>query len=166
VLALVLAACPEPKPPARRAEIRKISPTTVQIVPTQGQLPYCLVFTIAAKGVIRQLTMSRENQSFQCPADAPIGGVTYRFPINEGRVRIYILFSDQKLSANSVAGQIVEKSTAAILPVTDLRLPGRATAEVLEFLPGAEVEPTVGRLLGPQAESLDGSNPVASDGGR
>ncbi len=163
---LVLAACPAPKAPVRRAEIRKLSTTTVQIVPAQGQLPYCLVFTIAAKGVIRQLTMSRENQSIECPADAPIGGVNYRFPINEGRVRIYVLFSDQRLNASSVAQQIVEKAAEPTLPVTDLRLPGHANAEVLEFLPGVEGEPTVGRLVRGSGESVDGGDAQAPDAGR
>ena len=46
-LMLVLSACPEKRPPPRRAELRKLSGTSVRIVPAPGQLPYCLVFTLS-----------------------------------------------------------------------------------------------------------------------
>jgi hypothetical protein len=166
-VALALAACPQPKaPPRQRAEIRKISASTVQIIPAEGQLPYCLAFTISAKGVIRQLTMNRENRSVECRANAPIGGVSYRFPINEGRVRIFILFSDQKLEAGPVAEQIVEKSAEPTVSVTDLRLPGRANAEVLEFLPAPESEPMVGTVVGRDGRASDASPPSGADAGK
>jgi hypothetical protein len=164
-LMLVLSACPEKRPPPRRAELRKLSGTSVRIVPAPGQLPYCLVFTLSTTGVIRQLTMDRENLSVECQAGEPIGGVSYRFPVNEGTVRIYILFSDRRLNASSIAPQIVEKAKEPSLNVTDLRLPGRANAEVLEFSPAAEGEPKVGRLVGRNRELVDGGSPEGTDAG-
>src|SRR5260370_26113216 len=77
-LLLVLAACPEKQPPPRRAELRKISGNSVRVIPAPGQLPYCLVFTLSATGVIRQLTMEGENLSLDCPAGEPIGGGRFR----------------------------------------------------------------------------------------
>ncbi len=167
VLALVmLAACPETKAPLHRAELRKLSGTTVQLIPLQGQLPYCLVFTISASGVIRQLTMNPEDRSIECPANAPIGGVSYRFPITEGRVRIYVLFFDRKLNASSIAAQIVDRAGEPTLNVTDLRLPGRATVEVLEFLPTAEGEAMTGTVVGRNRESSNGGAQQSPDAGR
>ncbi len=163
-LLLVLAACPEKQPPPRRAELRKISGNSVRVIPAPGQLPYCLVFTLSATGVIRQLTMEGENLSLDCPAGEPIGGVSYRFPISEGPVRIYILFSDRRLNAGSVAPQIVERAGAPYLNVTDLRLPGRANAEVLEFTPTVEREPKVGTLVGRNRELVDGASRGADAG--
>ncbi len=165
-LILVLAACPEKQSPPRRAELRKLSGISVRIIPAPGQLPYCLVFTLSATGVIRQLTMEGENLSLECPAGKPIGGVSYRFPISEGTVRIYILFSDRRLNAGSIAPQIVEKAGAPYLNVTDLRLPGRANAEVLEFTPTVEGEPKVGTLVGRHRELVDGGAPAGADAGR
>ena len=165
-LMLVLAACPEKQPPPRRAELRKISGNSVRIVPAAGQLPYCLVFTLSATGVIRQLTMEGENVSLDCPAGAPIGGVSYRFPISEGPVRIYLLFSDRRLNAGTIAPQIVEKAGAPYLNVTDLRLPGRANAEVLEFTPTVEREPKVGTVVGRNREIVVGDAPGGADAGK
>lgn len=165
-LTLALAACPEKQPPPRRVELRKLSGTSVRLIPAAGQLPYCLVFTLSATGVIRQLTMDGENLSLDCPGAQPIGGVSYRFPIAEGPVRIYTLFSDRRLNAGTIAPQIVEKAGAPYLNVTDLRLPGRATAEVLEFTPAVEGEPKVGTLVGRHRDAVDGGTAERADGGR
>jgi len=172
VLAMMLAACPETKAPTHRTELRKLSGTTVQLVPLQGQLPYCLVFTISASGVIRQLTMNPEDSAIDCPANAPIGGVSYRFPVAEGKVRIYVFFFDRKLKASSIAAQIVDKAREpATIPggvelnATDLRLPGRATVEVLDFLPTAEGEALTGTIVGRNRQSTDGGVHQSPDAG-
>jgi hypothetical protein len=172
VLATMLMACPETKARIHRVELRKLSGTTVQLLPLQGQLPYCLVFTIAASGVIRQLTMNPEDSALECPANAPIGGVTYRLPVAEGKVKIYVLFFDRKLKASSVAAQIVDKAREATpspdgveLTATDLRLPGQATVEVLDLLPIAEGEAMTGTIVGRNRESTDGGAHQLPDGG-
>jgi hypothetical protein len=157
-LTFLLASCPQTPTPSHRLEIRTLGGNSAQLIPTQGQLPYCLVFTIAANGTIRQLTMSHDDHSISCPADKPIGGVRYRFPISEGRVRILVLFSDRKLDAGSVAAQVMEKGSLPTLSATDLRLPGRVTVEVLDFAPMAEPEPSVGTVVGRRGESRDGGS--------
>jgi hypothetical protein len=162
-LTSMLAACPQSPTPSQLVEIRTLSGNSAKLIPTQGQLPYCLVFTIAANGIIRQLTMSHDDRSIQCPAVKPIGGVSYRFPINEGRVRIFVLFSDRKLEAGSVAEQIVEKATLPRLRATDLSLPGRVSAEELQLMPALEAEPSVGAVVGHSPESRDGGT---KDAGR
>ena len=126
VLSMMLAACPEMKAPTHRVELRKLSGTTVQLVPFQGQLLYCLVFTISSSGVIRQLTMNPENSAIDCPANVPIGGVSYRFPVTEGKVRIYVFFFDRKLKASSIAAQIVDKAPA-VRRLSGSRLCGHRT---------------------------------------
>ncbi len=160
----MIAGCPQSAAPPHRAEIRQLTGNSAQIIPTAGQLPYCLVFTTSASGLIRQLTMSHDDRSIECPADRPIGGVRYRFPVDEGRVRILVLFSDRKLDAGSVAEQIVEKGSASALSATDLRLPGRANSEVLEFTPALEREPALGTVIGRSPETGDGGRAV--DAGR
>ncbi|HSN98476.1 MAG TPA: hypothetical protein VLS89_09260, partial [Candidatus Nanopelagicales bacterium] len=100
VVAAALPACSQPSGSGNgRAEVRAVGPTSVQIVPASGQLPYCLVFTASERKVIRQLTMPPDRQALPCPAGQPIGGLTYRIPAAEGKVRIYVLFSDQPVKA-------------------------------------------------------------------
>ncbi len=161
----LLAACPESKSPPRRADLRKLSSTTVQIVPAPGQLPYCLVFTTSFTGVVRQLTMNHENKSIKCDADKPIGGVSYRFPIDEGKVRIYLFFSDLALSAGSVAEQIVEKAAEPSFNIMDLRLPGQVIVEIYEFSPEEEEGPMVGEIVGSKSLRTDGGLRRATDAG-
>jgi hypothetical protein len=161
-LTFLLGSCPQTSTPSRHVEIRTLGGNSAQLIPTQGQLPYCLIFTIAANGTIRQLTMSHDDRSISCPADKAIGGVRYRFPISEGRVRILVLFSDRKLDAGSVAAQVMEKGASPTLTATDMRLPGRVTVEVLDLEPIAEAEPSVGTVIGRRGESRDGGS---ADGG-
>jgi hypothetical protein len=49
-------------------------------------------------------------------------------------VRIYIIFSDQKLSASSVAQQINDLGTSSFNTL-DLRVPGKAVTDVIEYTP-------------------------------
>lgn len=137
--ALLLASCsPKDAKPERRAEIRQRGSSTIEIIPSPGQPPYCLVFTISERGAIRQLTMNDADMSIPCGAGEPVGGVTYRIPPSEGKVRAYILFSDRALRASPIATQINE--LAADNPsfsAMDLRVPGQVIVEVLEFTPGA-----------------------------
>jgi hypothetical protein len=127
----------------KRAWIEELGGSTVNIIPAEGQPPYCLVFTVSAKGVVRQLTMNRENTSVPCEAKKPIGGVSYRIPVAEGKIRAHILFSDRKLEAGPMATQIHELAGEnPQFTALDLRAPGQVMIETLEFTPmleGAEV---------------------------
>ena len=76
----LLVACARSGMPTHRVELRRISGDTVQIVPGENQMPYCLVFTHSGKGVVRQLTMSKNNVSVRCNAGEPVLG--------QGRVRL------------------------------------------------------------------------------
>ena len=106
----------------------------VALVPYEGNPPYCLVYSIAERGTIRQLTMNETNDSFECPAGAPIGDTTYRIPKSEGKARIFAVFTDQKLSSTTVATQIGDLGTPSFSPL-DLRIPGKAVSDVIEYTP-------------------------------
>jgi hypothetical protein len=147
VLAVVgaLTGCSRIAAPTQRVELRKLSGDTVQIIPTDDSLPYCLVFTHSDK-VTRQLTISKSNQSVKCPAGQPVLGQTYRIPAEEGPVKIHVFLSDQRLEAISVAAQITEMDKPSFSPI-DLRLPGKVVVQTIDFTPVASVEPTTGAVV-------------------
>ncbi len=149
----------------RRAAIRKVSGEVIEIVPTLDQFPYCLVFTTAGNGVIRQLTIRRDNRSVRCESRAPIGRTTFRIPADEGPVKIHIFFSDQRLDASSVATQIAESVGTPDFNPVNFRLPGRVYVETLEYVPAAEPQPTVGTVVG-KGSDTGPSKSQSSDGGR
>ncbi len=153
-------ACQKPVAPAsaRRAEIHRTGGTTFEIVPTEGQHPHCLVYTISRSGLTRQLTMSKSNQSFLCPAGRPIGGHAYKVPLNEGPVRVYLFFTSAPVNAASVSQQIVDSADRQAISAMNMRLPGQATLEVLDFVPEEDVAAEVGSLLQPN-DATDGGQP-------
>jgi hypothetical protein len=79
--------------------------------------------------------MSEENESLDCPPGQPIGGASFRIPKVEGNVRIYVLFSDDKLRATSVADQMSDLAASPSFSVLDLRLPGKVVSDVLDYRP-------------------------------
>ena len=143
---VLLAACTRSGAPAHRVELRRISGDTVQIVPSEGQLPYCLAFTQSEKGVIRQLTISKTNNSVKCDAGEPVLGQTYKIPAEEGPVKVRVFFSDQRLEAASVANQLNEMSSPSFNPI-DFRLPGRVVVESIDFIPAEGGAPAPGQLV-------------------
>lgn len=147
---LALIACTTPSAPAAavRAEVRRTGSTTFELVPTQGQHPYCLAFTVSRGGLTRQLTMSSTNQSFECPAGQPVGEHAFKVPLNEGPVRVYVLFTSQPVNAASVSQQLLDAPDRQALSVMHLRLPGAATLEALDFAPEVEVAAEVGAPAG------------------
>lgn len=175
--ALFLTGCPQgttgKAPSQERAELRVLNGSTLEVAPTEGQLPYCLLFTIAETGkppIIRQLTMTHENKSVPCEANRAIGGISYKIPIEEGKIRILVFFSDSKLSAGSVAQQIYE--LAANNPrwnTLDLRLPGKVFVETLDFDPQPDRPVAAGVVVGstgtPQ-EADAGAPDTAADAGQ
>jgi hypothetical protein len=157
----VSAACskaPSSGAAAPRVEIRRVSGNAVQFIPAQDQLPYCLIYTQSDKGVTRQLTMTRDNTSVPCPAGEPVLGLRFRIPIDEGRVHVQVLFSDQRLQSAVVAEQVVEMVKPTFTPM-DLRLPGRVLLETLEFVPTEEPATVVGTVVATPADG--GGSPGA-----
>lgn len=152
--------------PQGRFEIRKISGETVQFVPTASQLPYCLIFTQSKDGTLRQMTMSNENRSVHCPPGQPVMGLTFRIPVSEGPVKVLAFFSDQKLTAASVAQQLLESPDGSPM---DLRAPGTVNAQVIEFTPTREPGPQQGGVVAQGGQlTLDGgvSQPVVPPAGK
>jgi hypothetical protein len=153
----LLAGCARSSPPTHRVELRRISGDTIQVIPSEGQLPYCLVLTYSDKGITRQLTISKSNMSVRCPAGEPVLGQAYRIPVEEGAVKVHIFFSDQRLEAGSVANQLTDMAKLSFSPI-DLRLPGKVVVETLDFIPTGANQPRPGTLVpGP-------SDPAASKG--
>ena len=145
--AVLVGACSKPPAAApHRMEIRRVTGNTVQFVPAPDQLPYCLIYTQSDKGVTRQLTLTRGNTSVPCPAGEPVLGLRFRIPVEEGRVRVQVLFSDQRLDAAQVALQVVDMAKPNFNP-TDLRVPGHVIHQSLDFIPSEEPSPTVGEVV-------------------
>jgi len=142
----LLAGCTRNNAPTQRVELRRISGDTVQLVPGEGQLPYCLVFTHSGKGVVRQLTMSKNNVSVKCGPGEPVLGQAYRIPVEEGPVKIHVFFSDQRLEAASVANQLNDMANPSFNPI-DFRLPGKVVVETIDFVPSQSNEPVPGQLV-------------------
>jgi len=135
-----------------RAQIRKVSGATMEVVPNEGQFPYCLLFTVSEKGIIRQLTMTRENRSIKCDPGKPIANTSFRVPTQEGKVKVYIIFSDQRIQAGSVAQQLYELRDRPRITGFDFRLPGQASVESLEFVPEEGGAPVTGGVIGAGGE--------------
>jgi hypothetical protein len=142
LLALLLTGCTPSKSAApKRVQIEELGAAEVKFIPAESQPPYCLIFTVSEKGVVRQLTMTAEKMSIPCEGGKPIGGVVYRIPPAEGKIRAHVIFSDRKLDASPMARQVHE--LAAQNPkfmALDLRAPGQVMIETLEFTPMLEGE--------------------------
>lgn len=142
-----------------RAEVRKVTENTFEILPTEGQMPYCLVFTRSDTGIIRQLTMTHENKSVRCEAGKAVGGVRFRIPVDEGAVKVHVFFSDQKLNAGSIAQQLYEEKANPSFHPMDLRLPGNVVVQSLDFQPQQPSEPAmVGGVIGESGEVAPGAD--------
>lgn len=149
VALVALMACEKPKEaPAKRAQINALGGNRVEFVPAAGQLPYCHIFTRSSSGVLRQLTMTHDNASLECPAGKPVGDVTFRIPVQEGEVTAFVLFSDQKLNAASVGQQLYELPSAQAFNAMNLRLPGNVNTEILTFSPSKESDTALGGVVG------------------
>lgn len=164
VLGLALGCTEAPRTSERRAELRQLGTDRVELLPAAEQLPYCLVFSRSATGVLRQLTMTHENKSVRCQAGEPVGKVSYRIPVEEGEVQLFVFFSDQKLHAGSVSQQLYELPQGQAITPLNLRLPGRVRMETLRFKPERESPVALGAVVGTggQLELLpDGGTPAA-----
>ena len=157
--------CEKPQSgPVRRAAISRTGGTTFEIIPSEGQYGYCLAYTVSRSGLTRQLTMSRNNQSYECAGGRPLGGHAYKMPLNEGPVRIYLFFTSQPVNAASVSQQILDATDRQGLSLMNMRLPGQAHLEVLDFTPEEDVAALVGTLV--EADAGMVSAAPAIDGGQ
>jgi hypothetical protein len=158
VVALGLMGCQQEQKPAiaTRAEIKTLSGSTVEFVPKDGQHPYCMLFTVSEKGIIRQLTMTRENRSIKCDAGKRIYNSSFRVPVEEGKIHAYIFFSDQRIQAGSVAQQLYDLRDKPRVSAMDFRLPGSVAVEMLEFTPKAGGEPVTGAVVGTTELAAEG----------
>lgn len=149
--------------PVHRMTLDKVTADTFRVVPTQGQLPYCLVFTRAKSGTLRQLTMVTDNRSVKCPAGKPVLGLTFRAPVSEGPVKVLAFFSDKRINAGRITEVLSEKPNATAL---DFSLPGQVFVASDVFTPEKPSTPTTGKLLGEHAGAMtpaaDAGSPVAS----
>lgn len=149
---LLIAACSKPETtPVRRASLNRTGGTTFEILPAEGQQPYCLAYSVNRAGLTRLLTMSQTNQSFECAANRPLGGHAFKTPFNEGPVRVYVFFSSQRLNAGSVSEELLEAPDRQALSVMSMRLHGNVALEALDFAPEEDVAPSLGRLIGEDA---------------
>ena len=175
-LGALLVGCPAPPEVKRKAELRNVGGSTIQVIPSEGQLPYCLVFTISESKVVRQLTMNRDNKSVKCEAGQPIGGVSFRVPREEGKVKVLVFYSDRKLEAGPLSEQVYElASEGKSFFAYDLRLPGDVRTETLEFVPLEDVPTVSGEPIKGGAPAGDGGSeadagmpppPMTKDGGK
>jgi hypothetical protein len=136
----------------------------MEVVPNDGQLPFCLLFTVSEKGVIRQLTMTRENRSIKCESGRPIANTSFRVPTQEGKVKVYVIFSDQRIQAGSVAQQLYELRDRPRVTGIDFRLPGQAFVESLEFVPEEGGAPVTGGVIGAGGEVAEGAGGDTEEG--
>ena len=150
VVALGAVGCQKQEKPAvpTRAELRSLGGSTVEFIPKDGQHPFCLLYTVSEKGIIRQLTMTRENRSIKCEPGKRIYNSSFRIPVEEGKVRAYIFFSDQRINAGSVAQQLYDLRDKERVTAMDFRLPGAVSVEMLEFMPKPGDEPVTGAVVG------------------
>lgn len=164
-LLVTLAACEDKAAPTRRAQLNRLGGTTFEIVPGPNQLPFCLAYSVSRSGLTRQLTMSRSNLSYECPAGKPVGKHPYKAKLDEGPVRIYVFFTSQAVNAASVSQQLIDAPDRQALSIMNMRLPGNAALEVLDFVPEEDVAAEVGELLGAPDAGAPEPAPAPVDAG-
>jgi hypothetical protein len=120
----------------QRVTLTQKSPITFELVPAPDQPPYCHVFTATATGVIWLQTPTVDQLSIDCPAGKPITGAALRVPKREGKVKVYVIFSDRRLEGGPLQLQVQEmvQQMKPVLAV-DLRAPGKVVVDMLEFMP-------------------------------
>jgi hypothetical protein len=131
----------------RRVTLHRTGGTTFELLPNAGQYPHCLVYTVAKNGVIRQLTMAADNKAVACPAGQVVAGHAFKVPLHEGPVRVFVFLTTQQVSAGSLSQQILEAADRQHLSVMNMRIPGDAMLEVLDFAPESDVAAVEGGLL-------------------
>lgn len=106
------------------------------MVPSPGQLPYCLVVEARGSEVVQALPVSEDGQSVACEAGKPIGGKGWALPQKDLGLKAFVVFSDRPLKGDSVAQQIrdrLDEGPQARVGPMDLRAPGQVALEVLDI---------------------------------
>lgn len=130
--------CTKSEAPAhvQRAILTKKTGNTFELVPTADQPPYCQVFTTTLTGIIWLQTPTHDNLSMECPAGKPITGAPLRVPKKDGKVDVYVIFSDRRLEAGPLQLQVQEVvQQHQTVTAGDLRAPGRVLVDRIEFMP-------------------------------
>lgn len=131
--------CSKSESAARTTRVTLVqnSPTSFELVASEGQPPYCHVFTVGTRGGIRQHTSTEDGLSPECPAGATLGDAAIHVAANSGKTKVYVIFSDRPLEGGPIALQIQEfvDQKQPVMAV-DLRAPGRVVVETLEFSTG------------------------------
>jgi hypothetical protein len=139
LLPVVVAACSAPSAPeSERFTLRRLGPEQIEVLPSAGQLPFCMAFSASDRGVVRHLTMTPQNEALQCEAGKAIGGVNFRIPADEGPVRIIVVYTDAQIEASPIAAQVREISyKQRKVTGMDLRAPGTVAVGSVDFTPTA-----------------------------
>ncbi len=172
-VAISLGCSNTPSTPQKRVTLRRVGGTSFELIPNPETLPYCLAYTVSKRGLTRQLTMSKKNLSFECKPGRPIGGISYRVPLDEGPVKIHVVLTSQQVNAAAVTQDILDAENRLALSVMNMRLPGVAAVETIDFDPSQDVEAQIGGVVeldggieptqaSPQQHSPDAATPVDS----
>ncbi|MEZ4310992.1 MAG: hypothetical protein R3F14_23365 [Polyangiaceae bacterium] len=143
-LPLALPACGEKEGPvAPPRAVMRSEAGQYSIVPTVGQLPYCVIVEVNGP-VARPLPISEDGQSADCDAAKPVAGKTFPLPATDDPFRAYVVFSDRRLNAATTATQIrdlLQADPRAVISPMDLRAPGQVYLEIIDIRP-AELRPS------------------------
>lgn len=106
------------------------------VLPTPGQLPFCLVFQAHGSEVVQPLPVTEEGESAPCEANKPVGGKSWPLHRKSLGLKAFVIFSDRPLKADAVAQQIrarLDEGPQARVGPMDLRAPGQVALEELDI---------------------------------
>jgi hypothetical protein len=135
VVALATLSCRKADVVESRVDLVRIDGEQFALILKPGQYPYCAVYSVSERGVIRQLTMPADDVSFECRAGEAIAGTTFRAPMRDGKTHLFVLLSSQRLKLSSVTQQLLDVRDKTKLSALDFRLPGSAVIETIDFEP-------------------------------
>lgn len=121
-----------PQAPARAA--LRVEGGQFSVLPSPGQLPFCLVIEARGSEVVVPLPLSEDGQSVPCEAGKPIGAKTWPLPHRDLGLKAFVVFSDRPLKGDSIAQQIrdrLDEGPHARVGPMDLRAPGQVALEEL-----------------------------------
>ena len=83
-------------------------------------------------------------------------------PVEEGKIRAYIIFSDQRIQAGSVAQQLYDMRDKERVSGMDFRAPGSLAVEVLDFTPKPDTTPVKDAVVG-TTDISEGAKPQRTE---
>ncbi len=132
----LLAACSSGSAPASTRATIRAEGGQFSVVPSPGQLPYCLVIESRGSEVVRSLPVAEDGQSVPCEPGKPIGAKSWPLPRKDLGLKAFVVFSDRPLKGDSVAQQIrdrLDEGPQARVGPMDLRAPGQVALEQLDI---------------------------------